>query len=213
MQEIASSEEFRQRMAQKEIQAQLVQESELFGILQKAGVGERYFGAKVNSFDVHTAGQRHAKQEIMDFINGKAWTYGRGGVFIGSPAMGKTFLLCAMLKEVARRGLTIGHLSLNAFFLELRDSFKSKRNTEREVLAKYLKPKVLVIEDIQGMKNKDDEWQYKVFFMLLDGRYEQNKSTFATSNKTSQDIQRLLDAQTLRRFAGKLINFDERDHD
>ena len=75
-------------------------------------------------------------------------------------------------------------------------------------MERYIKPKVLVIEDLQGMKNSDDEMgSTRSFLLCLMLGMIRISLPLLQVNKNLGELEELLDFQTRRRFAGQLINF------
>ncbi len=190
----------------QEITPQELKENRIKNLLRNSNIAPRYADSRIDNFEPKNVGQRQAKE----FAEELTFDGGCGAVFIGSPATGKTHLLCGILKKAASKEHTVLRTSMNEFFLELKDTFTDSSKSEKQVLDRYAKVDVLVIEDIQPMKNSEDSWQYKSLFMLLDRRYEAIKNTFASSNCTGAELKQLLDHQTRRRFSGTIFNFDEK---
>jgi len=111
----------------------------------------------------------------------------RDVLFLGPPGVGKSFLVQALGYQAVKSGFIVYYRSIFDLVRDFlhEDAFAG----EDKVLAKYLKPDVLIIDDM-GMKQlprKGGEYLFEVIMR----RYEV-RSTMMTSNRPLEDWGKLL---------------------
>jgi DNA replication protein DnaC len=127
------------------------------------------------------------KKQIFELATGRFVREARDVLFLGPPGVGKSFLVQAL-----------GYQALKAGFLVLyRSIFDVVRNFlhdealggEDKVLARYLKPDLLLIDDM-GMKQLPKR-SGEYLFEIIMRRYE-TRSTVMTSNRPLEDWGKLI---------------------
>jgi len=74
---------------------------------------------------------------------------------------------------------------------DLRSSYRTNEVTEEQILEKYKKVKLLVIDDFGT--EKITEWAHQMLYMILSYRYDNEKITVYTSNLTPTELAKKLD--------------------
>ena len=95
------------------------------------------------------------------------------------------------------------------FFLELKKNFDG--GSESEILDKYSKPKLLVIDDVGAEKISD--WSRQIFYTLIDRRYRDMKQTIITSNLSLSEFAEKFDDRIVSRLCenGRTITLKGKD--
>lgn len=107
-------------------------------------------------------------------------------LLLGPPGVGKSFLVQAIGYQAIKQGLTVLYRSI---FDVVRDFLQEEALGDEAVLAKYLKPDLLIIDDM-GMKQLAKRSGEFLFEIIL-RRYEV-RSTMMTSNRPLEDWGKLL---------------------
>jgi len=108
-------------------------------------------------------------------------------LFVGPPGVGKSHLCQAIGLQAIRQGHTVYYRSI---FDVVRDFLKAENLGEDEkVLGRYLKPELLVIDDM-GMKQLPKRSGEYLFEIIM--RRHQNRSTVMTSNRPIEEWGKLL---------------------
>jgi DNA replication protein DnaC len=127
------------------------------------------------------------KRRIYDLATCRFIREVRDVLFLGPPGVGKSFLVQALGYQAVKSGFVVYYRSI---FDLVRDFLHEEAFAgEDKVLAKYLKPDVLIIDDM-GMKQlprKGGEYLFEVIMR----RYEV-RSTMMTSNRPLEDWGKLL---------------------
>ena len=131
-------------------------------------------------------------------------------ILCGKIGTGKTHLACAVLRELA---LTLGvcgkYSTAYKAVQEIRSSYKSDRVTELQALEEFIKPDILVLDEIGMQLGTDSE--HLLLFSLLNGRYEELKPTIVISNLTLEEVKKYLNDRIydrLRENGGGVLAFD-----
>jgi DNA replication protein DnaC len=106
---------------------------------------------------------------------------------MGPPGVGKSFLVQALAYEAIKQGFVVFYRSI---FDVVRDFLHDEAfGGEERVLAKYLKPDLLIIDDM-GMKQLPKR-SGEYLFEIIMRRYE-TRSTMMTSNRPLEDWGKLI---------------------
>jgi DNA replication protein DnaC len=127
------------------------------------------------------------KKHVFDLATGRFIREGRDVLLLGPPGVGKSHIVQALGHQVVRLGFTVLYRSI---FDVVRDFLHDEAlSAEDKVLAKYLKPDLLIIDDM-GMKHLPKRSGEYLFEIIL-RRYE-TRSTIMTSNRPLEDWGKLV---------------------
>src|SRR5215472_4579668 len=127
------------------------------------------------------------RKQIYDLASGRFIRESRDVLFLGPPGVGKSFLVQAIGYEAIKAGFTVLYRSI---FDVVRDFLRDEAlGGEDKVLARYLKPDLLLIDDM-GMKQLPKR-SGEYLFEIVMRRYE-TRSTLMTSNRPLEDWGKLL---------------------
>lgn len=107
---------------------------------------------------------------------------------LGTRGGGKTWLSCEAIRHsilvLARSGQ---YCKAMEFFMDVKATYKDKAPlAEREVVAEYTKPYLLVIDEI-GERSESD-WENRLLIHLIDKRYDAMKDTILIGNFTRENF-------------------------
>jgi DNA replication protein DnaC len=127
------------------------------------------------------------KKRVFDLASGRFIRENRDVLWLGPPGIGKSHLVQAIGLHVVRAGFVVLYRSI---FDVVRDFLHDDvLSSEDKVLARYLKPDLLIIDDM-GMKQLPRR-SGEVLFEIIMRRYE-TRSTMMTSNRPLEDWGKLL---------------------
>jgi DNA replication protein DnaC len=127
------------------------------------------------------------KKQVFDLASGRYLRESRDVLWLGPPGVGKSHLVQALGYQAVKMGFGVLYKSI---FDVVRDFLHDEAlGVEEKVLARYLKPDLLIIDDM-GMKQlpkRSGEYLFEVIMR----RYE-TRSTMMTSNRPLEDWGKLI---------------------
>lgn len=127
------------------------------------------------------------RKQIFDLATCRFIREARDVLFLGPPGVGKSFLVQALGYQAIRQRCVVLYRSI---FDLVRDFLSDEAfDGQEKVLAKYLKPDLLIIDDM-GMKNLPKR-SGEYLFEIIMRRYE-TRSTIMTSNRPLEDWGKLI---------------------
>ena len=127
------------------------------------------------------------KKQIYDLACCRFIGESRDVLWIGPPGVGKSFLVQALAYEAIKQGFVVLYRSI---FDVVRDFLHDEAfGGEERVLSKYLKPDLLIVDDM-GMKQLPKRSGEYLFEIIM--RRYQTRSTMMTSNRPLEDWGKLI---------------------
>lgn len=127
------------------------------------------------------------KKQVYDLACCRFIRERRDVLWMGPPGVGKSFLVQALAYEAIKQGFVVLYRSI---FDVVRDFLHDESlGGEERVLAKYLKPDLLIVDDM-GMKQLPKR-SGEYLFEIIMRRYE-TRSTMMTSNRPLEDWGKLI---------------------
>jgi DNA replication protein DnaC len=127
------------------------------------------------------------KKQVFDLASCRFIREARDVLLLGPPGTGKSHLVQALGYQAIKAGFTVLYRSI---FDVVRDFLHEEAlGVEEKVLARYLKPELLIIDDM-GMKQLPKRSGEYLFEIIL--RRHENRSTVMTSNRPLEDWGKLI---------------------
>ena len=126
------------------------------------------------------------RKQIFDLATCRFVREARDVLLLGPPGVGKSFLVQALGYQAIKQGFVVYYRSI---FDIVRDFLHQEALGDEKVLNKYLKPDLLIVDDM-GMKNLPKR-SGEYLFEIIMRRYE-TRSTMMTSNRPLQDWGKLI---------------------
>lgn len=148
-------------------------------LLNAAHIPARYAMASLDRFQNFTGNARDLLPQLGRWLERFRAVGDRGIVIEGPIGVGKTYILAAMAKELASRGLSVRFIDFFQLQNELKAGF-SVGKADSAQLAPLIGVDVLFIDELG--KGRNTEYEMTVLDQLVCGRYNQNKAIVATTN-------------------------------
>jgi DNA replication protein DnaC len=127
------------------------------------------------------------RKQVFDLATSRFVREARDVLLLGPPGVGKSHLVQALAYQVVKSGFVVLYRSI---FDVVRDFLHDEAvGVEHRILSKYLKPDLLVIDDM-GMKQLPKR-SGEYLFEIIMRRYE-TRSTMMTSNRPLEDWGKLI---------------------
>lgn len=163
-----------------------------------AGVGRRHQHLKIDSFPRPTK----MRKAISRLLAGEVT-----GLFLhGVPGCGKTSLAAGLVRELLWRGETARMVVVPRLLQALRVATWNNRVDEQELLERYSKAPVLVLDDL-GAEEKNDRTMDRLYLVVND-RYQECRTTVITSNLSIPEISEKLHARLASRIAEMCVKVE-----
>ncbi|MGH8073676.1 MAG: ATP-binding protein [Lysobacter sp.] len=175
----------RQRLADKVKRKQ----EEIEARVGAAGIPLRYLEYTFDTFPL-TDPLPRAVTILRSYANRWQSVRPRGisGLLVGGAGTGKTGLaLCVAHAVMRSEGATVAFMSAYGAVRHQRDTWGRRGRTEREALDDLLAPDLLILDDVGTSVGSDAE--VSMLFEVLNGRYQERRPTFLTSNLPMDDYE------------------------
>lgn len=151
-------------------------------------VPETLKNANMASIDTSDKNRFELIKWIKNFINNyKAKNPTKGLYLNGNFGCGKTYLLTAMLNELAKQGHKVAMVYYPEFLRSLKESFQD--GNEFKYMFNYIKKVELLLLDDIGAETLTEWSRDEILGTILQYRMEENLKTFFTSNLNMQELE------------------------
>ncbi|MDE2468324.1 MAG: ATP-binding protein [Bradyrhizobium sp.] len=180
--------------------------------MNASGVPPRFADCTLDSYVVTNEGQRRSLDFSLELASALAEKTegGRSAVFCGLPGTGKTHLACSLVKATIQADRTALFTTAIRLVRRIKETWsKTSSESESEVIDDFVRPSLLVIDEIGVQFGSDTEKM--LLFDVLNERYEQRKSVVLVSNLSIDGVKDFLGERVfdrLREDGGVYIPFN-----
>ncbi len=150
-----------------------------------SGVPGRYSAIDLDDMTDIPADVRNAYRSSVSSLRGMK---NQPGILalIGRRGTGKTAMGCGLTLEFCRAGRPALYAQTMDYFVALKATYsRDSQHDESQIEAKYLRPELLVIDEIH--ERGDTKWEDRMLRRLIDKRYATgNRSTLLIANLTPE---------------------------
>jgi DNA replication protein DnaC len=143
----------------------------------------RYHGKTVEDFQIGNDSQQAVKKWLLGFQK-----RGKGGdngfLLFGGPGVGKTHLLCGILRFlIMERGLNCRYIDCFQLLSELKATFETGYGSSA-LMEDVCSVPILGMDELG--KTRPNGWQHGVLDQIISRRYDEGLTTFITTNYSMQ---------------------------
>ena len=151
-------------------------------------ISDNLKNASMKDIDTKDKNRFETIKWINDFIKGYTSGIEQKGIYLnGNFGCGKTYLLSAMLNELAKKGYKVAMIYYPEFLRALKESFNG--SDEYKIKFNYIKKvDVLLLDDI-GAETLTEWSRDEVLGTILQYRMEEKLPTLFTSNLTMKELE------------------------
>src|ERR1700686_2199877 len=159
-------------------------------LLTAARIPRRYEHCELSNYDTDFPGAHPSLEEAHFIASGFAKKCDprgdKGLLIIGKIGTGKTHLAVGIIKElIVNRGIPCLFYDYRELFKEIQNSYNSTvQTTELDVLRPVFEIDVLVLDELGAVK--PTEWVWDTVSLILNTRYNDNRTTIITTNFEDQ---------------------------
>lgn len=154
-------------------------------------ISENLKNASMSSIDTKDKNRFDTIKWINEFINSYTKGIPQKGIYLnGNFGCGKTYLLSAMLNELAKKGHKIAMIYYPEFLRTLKESFNNTDEYKQKF--NYIKKVELLLLDDIGAETVTEWSRDEILGTILQYRMEENLPTLFTSNLTMKELEKHL---------------------
>lgn len=179
-------------------------------IFQSASIPLRFMGKTLDGYEPKNPSQTAAKRFVGAFIEGLSTNLHNGvsAILYGNFGTGKSHLASVVCIEAIKRGRTARFTTVSNLIKTVRSTWGGE-GSELDAIRAFQTVDFLVIDEIGVQACSESE--ALILTDVLNGRYENIKSTFLLSNLNLEGIEKVITPRCLDRLrenGGKAIRFE-----
>jgi DNA replication protein DnaC len=182
------------------------------GSINDARIPARYLDADLKKFANFSGSGKQVIAQLARWIENFTPGKSSGILLTGSVGVGKTFILSAIAKTLALKGVSVRFADFFQLVNELRESYSAERKDGASSLKPLHEYDVLIIDELG--KGRNSEWEVSIADSLISDRYNGNKCIIASTNYSLKDTvsevaQRQIDIWSNSSAAANQMNTDQ----
>lgn len=190
--------------------------------LDRAAIPKRFLNRTLENYRAENDGQKRALSSVRKYL--ESWEENRANgtsiIMCGNPGTGKTHLAIGLASALMKMNQTVLFARLIEIVRAIKETYatvsyddngnaKTRKLTEREVLARFSTPDLLIIDEVGRQHGTD--FERMMLFEVIQSRYEESLPTIIITNKTKEGLMEYMDEAAidrLREGGGRAIVFD-----
>ena len=164
-----------------------------------AGIPAAYRTAMLATAEERNPGQLDVVRSYLTAPDHSLYVYGHVGV-------GKTWIACCIGNDLLARGKTVRFQPLSGLLLDLRHTFSTEGQSERDVLRPFVEAEYLLLDEVGDIalerEPRASGFAASRLLTLLEERWREAKPTIMTSN---QSVKRLVEWAGDERIGSRIV--------
>lgn len=208
--------EYRENEERRKAAAEAMEQTNrIAALFRRSGIPARFSDRTFASYVARTDAQHRALRTASRFAESviESPQLGASLVMCGSPGTGKTHLACAIGRELANNMRSVFFSTVLAAIRHVKETYRrDSERAESEAIRDLLEPDLLILDEIGVQVGSEHEKM--ILFEVINGRYQDCKSTVLISNLSQDELLAYLGDRIMDRFreAGGVIAFDWPSH-
>ncbi|MBN2860445.1 MAG: ATP-binding protein [Sphaerochaetaceae bacterium] len=174
--------------------------------IEEIGIPAKFASCTVNGF-ITTDSDRssetmkqNVKNKVILFVNGEIQSL----ALIGETGVGKTHLMTAALKALAREGKSARYVNERQIYREIHESYLGRKDlpTESQIIDRYSNVDVLGIDEIG--RSSWTEHESQTLYEIIDNRSVSGRKTFMAGNLTLVEFNAKYDESFQRKLGAEV---------
>src|SRR5690554_3113118 len=199
---VCSEERVKEQERQAQEQAEQNRQYAISMIMGRSGIPTRFADRTLDDFKAETPEQERVLKICKAYAErfDERLANGGGLVLCGKPGTGKTHLACGIANHIAKSGRTSLFLSVMEAVRRVKQTWGRKDGeTESEVIAKMLKPDLLILDEVGVQFGSETE--KLILFEIINGRYSEMRPTIIISNLAREELGAYLGERVIDRMS------------
>lgn len=189
------------------------EQARLQNLFNRAAIPPRFEDRSLDNYSTELHGQGKALAIAKQYAATFDESEGVSLIFCGGVGSGKTHLAIGIAKEIMRGNRSTLFMSVMGAVRSVKETWRDSETSEREALQNLIEPDLLILDEVGVQFGSDTE--KLILFEIINGRYENRRSTIVISNLVMADLEKYLGERVvdrLREGGGKLVVFDWPSH-
>lgn len=179
-------------------------------LFKRAAIPPRFQDRRLDNYSVSSDGQGRALSVARAYVNEFTPTSGQSLILCGGVGAGKTHIAVGIAQELIERHHACAFASVIGAIRSVKETYSRNSDiTETEAISNLIEPDLLILDEVGVQFGSDAE--KLILFEIINGRYENRKSTIVISNLAMAALSEYLGERVvdrLREDGGKVIIFD-----
>lgn len=157
-------------------------------MLSEGGVPRKFHQVRLSEYKYRSENfESYKKVELYISDLPKRVVAGEGLHFFGGVGTGKTFLLCCVLREAARQGISLCFRQLSSMLSELADH--EFGNTTRDTVRGFYEAKILALDNVDEVMKSKSGISGILFDRIIRYRYNEGLPVLISSTAAPKQLE------------------------
>lgn len=179
-------------------------------LLKKAAIPQRFADRRLSTFVAELPGQKKALAVAHAYVENFDKASGQSLILCGGVGAGKTHISVGIAHELIAKNCVCVFTSVIGAIRSVKETYSRGSDiNEREALENLIEPDLLILDEVGVQFGSETE--KLILFEIINGRYENMKSTIVISNLAMVELEKYLGERVvdrLREGGGKMVVFD-----
>ena len=186
------------------------QQARMDSLFRRAAIPPRFSDRRLDTYVATLPGQEKALAVAQAYASEFTADSGQSLILCGGVGSGKTHIAVGIAHELIERYYVCVFTSVIGAIRSVKETYsRNSEITEQEAINNLIEPDLLILDEVGVQFGSDAE--KLILFEIINGRYENRKSTIVISNLAMTALSEYLGERVvdrLREDGGKMVVFD-----